>query len=102
MWTSWCCVDGQPGIRICGCYTYVSNHKCLEHMLLPIFKDFPVRKCVCSAQRLFTLKNPSVMIHSHYLRYGSTFSNIHERFFNENYQVINMLDNTLVFNILPN
>ena len=81
--------------RICGRNSYYSKHECLEYTRLPIFKHLLAWKFVCYAHRLFMSKNPSPLIHKHYLKYNSVFRNSLERFFSENYRVTNVFDNPL-------
>ena len=81
--------------RICDRNFYDRKHDCLENARLPTLKHFIATNFVCFAQTQFTSRRRILMIHRHYLRCDSTSEIVFERFFSENYQVIDVFDETL-------
>ena len=80
---------------ICCRNSYDNNHRCHEYARLPTFRHFLARKFICYVHRLFTLKNPCLMILKHYLKYSFVSRISLETFFSENHQVNNVFDNPL-------
>ena len=68
---------------------------CLEHDLLPIFKNLLAKKSIVYAQRLFTSIILYTVSHRRYVRCSSVLRNSIWIHFNENSQVSNVFGVTL-------
>ena len=81
--------------KIYGRNWYDSNHECLEHAKLPIFKHLLAKKVICYAHKLFSSKSPCLSAHRYYFRHISTFSQEVRKLFHDNYQLADVYDNPL-------